>query len=188
MLETFGPRDEYGMESPVISPVDRRVAVDRTLPDGQDVYILDPDPQRFTFVKGRDATPIWSPDGRSVPYQSNESGTLEFNVVPFLGKPRPLQVSTGGGIWPRWSADGQELYYLRLNDGMLVAVSVTVKGAELERGSTRELFRPRIVSSNVSFHKEYDVDPRGRFLINVPVQDAVTPAITLVENWKPPST
>jgi Tol biopolymer transport system component len=130
----------------------------------------------------------FSPDGQFVAYQSIETPGREINVVRLLGKARPLQVSKGGGIWPQWSPDRNELYYLRL-DGMLMAVSLIEKGAELERGDEQELFRPRIVSDNVSPLWQYDVarkgEHRGHFLINV--EGAVTSPITLVLNWKPPS-
>jgi hypothetical protein len=72
---------------------------------------------------------------------------------------------------------------------MLMAVSLIEKGAELVRGDEQELFRPRIVSDNVSPLWQYDVarkgEHRGHFLINV--EGAVTSPITLVLNWKPPS-
>ncbi len=133
----------------------------------------------------------FSPSGLFVAYQSNESKTLEINVVPFSGKGNRVQVSTGGGIWPRWSPDGTELYYLRL-DGMLVSVSLTVKGTEIERGATRDVLRPPIVGFNADVHTGYDValkgDRRGQFLIIGPVQKSVTSRITLVQHWKPPTT
>lgn len=54
-----------------------------------------------------------SPDGRWVAYESTETGRDEIYVRPFPevdgGK---WQVSTGGGINPRWSGDGRELFYI----------------------------------------------------------------------------
>ena len=131
----------------------------------------------------------FSPNGLLVAYQSNESKTLEIKVVPILRNVRPVQVSLDGGIWPRWSPDGEELYYLRL-DGMLMAVAINFSGAEVSRGVPRELWRPRIVGFNVDLHTGYDVAlagvRRGQFLISEPVKDAVTLPITLVQNWNPP--
>ena len=54
-----------------------------------------------------------SSDGRWVAYESTETGRDEVYVRPFPdvngGK---WQVSTGGGINPRWSHDGREIFYV----------------------------------------------------------------------------
>jgi hypothetical protein len=64
----------------------------------------------------------FSPDGRWVAYQSNESGRHEIYVRPFVEPTASAatgdraggqwQVSTAGGIYPRWRPDGKELYYI----------------------------------------------------------------------------
>jgi Tol biopolymer transport system component len=55
----------------------------------------------------------FSPDGRFVAYQSNESGSNEIYVQTF---PDPMggkwTISKGGGQWPVWRKDGKELFYL----------------------------------------------------------------------------
>jgi serine/threonine-protein kinase len=53
-----------------------------------------------------------SPDGRWLAFESNESETWEVYVQPFGAEatgPRHT-VSTKGGVQPRWSANGQELF------------------------------------------------------------------------------
>ena len=54
-----------------------------------------------------------SPDGKWLAYQSNETGRAEIYIKPFPEGPGKWQVSTDGGIWPRWRRDGKGLY-LRL--------------------------------------------------------------------------
>src|SRR5204863_116238 len=54
---------------------------------------------------------VIAPDGRWLAYQSNESGRYEVYVQPFPGGGRPIPISTGGGVFPRWSSDGRELYF-----------------------------------------------------------------------------
>ena len=81
-----------------------------------------------------------SPDGRRVAYQSNESGRYEIHVRPFAGPLAPdaadgrgggqWQVSTAGGITPRWGRGGKELHYLA-PDGTLMAAPIVVTGATL---------------------------------------------------------
>ena len=55
----------------------------------------------------------FSPDGRWVAYQTNESERFEVVVQPFPDAGGKWQVSTNGGAAPRWRADGKEIYYRR---------------------------------------------------------------------------
>ena len=133
----------------------------------------------------------FSPDGRYVAYQSNESGQFEIYVRPFPSQPdgqRQL-VSTLGGIAPRWRPDGKELYYIA-PDGTLMAAPIALKGTALEPGVPTPLFQPPIVAGgvNATNPQQYDVAPDGRFLINVNTEDATTSPITLLLNWKAAST
>ena len=50
-----------------------------------------------------ETTPMFSPDGRWLAYVSDELGRSEVYVVPFPGPGGKLQVSTRGGVDPRWS-------------------------------------------------------------------------------------
>ena len=54
----------------------------------------------------------FSPNGRWVAYQSNESRQVEIYVRPFPGPGSQWQVSTAGGSQPRWRPDGKELFYV----------------------------------------------------------------------------
>src|SRR5262249_35752586 len=54
----------------------------------------------------------FSPDGRWVAYETNESGRFEIVVQPFPVPTGKWQVSTAGGMQPRWRADGKELYFI----------------------------------------------------------------------------
>ncbi len=53
----------------------------------------------------------FSPDGRWVAFQSNESGTTQIHVRPSRGPGAGWQVTTAGGTQPRWRPDGRELFY-----------------------------------------------------------------------------
>src|SRR5262249_56218270 len=63
----------------------------------------------------------FSPDGRWIAFDSNESGRHEVYVgsVPSLAERR--LVSSAGGVQPIWRNDGKELFYLA-PDGKLTAV------------------------------------------------------------------
>jgi eukaryotic-like serine/threonine-protein kinase len=129
----------------------------------------------------------FSPDGQWVAYRSNESGRFEVYVRPFHGPGGQWQVSTAGGIAPRWRHDGKELYYIA-PDARLMAVPITTKGTTLEPGTPLTLFQTRIVGGGSYINRpQYDVAPDGRFLINGAMEATAVPPITLIQNWKPPA-
>jgi Tol biopolymer transport system component len=131
----------------------------------------------------------FSPDGRWVAYQTNESNRFEIVVQPF---PNPggvkWQVSTGGGVAPRWRHDGRELYFIA-PDGMLMAVPVANTGVVFEYGTPTALFQSRIAGGgSVGVNKpNYDVSRDGRFLVVQPVEESSAFPITLILNWGPPA-
>jgi len=70
--------------------------------------------------------PAFSPDGRWLAYESNETGTNEVYVRPYPGPGGRWQISTGGGGFALWSRDGRELLFETL-DWRVMAVSYTAK-------------------------------------------------------------
>ena len=137
----------------------------------------------------------FSPDGRWVAYESNESGRDEIYIRPFAGPAASgagapaasgqWQVSTTGGVFPRWRADGRELYYLAPNSA-LMAAPITVTGASVAPGAPVALFPTRIYGGGADGGqgRNYDVTRDGRFLINTVLDEAAAP-ITLIRNWNP---
>jgi Tol biopolymer transport system component len=140
--------------------------------------------------------PMFSPDGRWVAYHSDESGRGEVYVRPFVdpgtggGAPKlgagRWQVSTAGGVFPVWRADGRELYFLS-PEGALMAAGVEVEGASLRPGTPVKLFDTRILGGGKdnATGRQYDVAADGRFLVNE-MPEGETPPITLLQNWRPP--
>src|SRR5207244_4706720 len=69
------------------------------------------------FIKGgsTEAFPAFSPDGRWLAYQSDESGATEVYVrafpPPAAGQGGRWQVSNSGGRAPHWSRSGHDLLY-----------------------------------------------------------------------------
>ncbi len=125
-----------------------------------------------------------SPDGRWVAYQTNESGRFEVVVQSFPDVGGKWQVSTAGGVSPRWRADGKELYFLA-PDATMTAVPVTAAGTSFAAGTPVTLFPARIVDGGTLARSrpQYAVARDGRFLINQPVADATAEPITLILNW-----
>jgi Tol biopolymer transport system component len=159
---------------------------------GYDLWVLplDGDKKPFVFLSTpfEERTGEFSPDGKWVAYQSTESGRYEIYVRPFPGPGGQWQVSTSGGIQPRWRRDGRELYYIA-PDGTLMAAAVAANGAAFEPGVPMALFRPRIWGggTNTGSRQQYDVAADGRFLVNLTTGDESTAPITLLMNWRPPA-
>jgi len=152
-----------------------------TLPLGND----EAEPVQFVRTRFDERDGQFSPDGKWVAYQSNESGRLEVYVQRFRGGGR-WQISTNGGAQVRWSDDGDELFFLTL-DGQLMAVPVNVTtGEALEAGAPQPLFTPRIGRGvQTSNRQQYMVSSGGeRFLINALVLDATRTPIRMVLHWK----
>jgi serine/threonine-protein kinase len=87
-------------------------------------------PESFLQDGFNDTRAVFSPDGRWLAYQSNESGGSEVNVRPFpppaSGQGGKWPLSNSGGQTPVWSQNGRDLFY-RSGD-QIMAVSYTVKG------------------------------------------------------------
>ena len=119
-----------------------------------------------------------SPDGRWVAYVSTESGRRDVYVRPFDGTAEAIQISTSGGITPRWRRDGRELYYLAPG-GNMVAVAVQ-DGAGFHVGNPAHLFHVEVATDDFG---QYDVSPDGqRFLVNTG-GGSQAPSVTVDMNW-----
>jgi len=125
--------------------------------------------------------PRFSPDGRWIAYQSNESGQADVFVQAFPGPGQKLRISTDGGGVPRWRADGRELFYVTPT-GILMAVTMA-GSARLEPGIPQRLFQTPIASPGLNID-QYDVSADGqRFVVLTPSQDSRQTPITVVVNW-----
>jgi Tol biopolymer transport system component len=117
-----------------------------------------------------------SPDGKWIAYGSNENetGGPQIYVKPFPSGPGKWQVSTAGGLWPRWRGDGAELYFMlpgnRNSRGSMMAVEIQVTGTSIQPGVPRALFESGYFSlGHTNSYHHYAVSPDGqRFLIERP--------------------
>jgi eukaryotic-like serine/threonine-protein kinase len=128
-----------------------------------------------------------SPNARWIAYTSNETGRPQILVQSFPDPSRArAQVSHTGGILPRWSRDGRELFYV--DDGRIFAVPVRTTST-FEFGPSTDVFGAVVLGQGPPGYLTgpaypYDVTPDGqRFLVSsFPLPDPGAP-ITVVTNW-----
>ena len=155
---------------------------------GTDLWVLPLDTRRPRIFLQTEANELWaqfSPDGRWVAFQSNATGRYEIYVRPFEAHGGLVPVSTGGGVYPRWSRDGRELYFVA-PDARMMAARIHATATTLQADVPEPLFATQKLGGgqNVIAHgHQYDVARDGRFLINMDVE-ASGPPIVLLMNWR----
>jgi serine/threonine-protein kinase len=82
------------------------------------------EPSVFLNGPANESFATFSPDGRWLACQSDETGTDEVYVRPFPGPGGKFPVSTNGGTAPLWSPSSKELFYGRSGRIMVTAYSV----------------------------------------------------------------
>jgi Tol biopolymer transport system component len=163
---------------------------------GWDLWVLPTSGEKkpFPFLK----TPFaerdgqFSPDGKWIAYQSDESGRSEIYARPFPGPGGNFQISSNGGAQARWNKNGKEIFYVSLDSKMMAApVKLSSDGQSVETGTPAALFPVRIVGGPESSvgRQEYAVSSDGlRFLVNLAVDEGTTSPITIIYNWHPKAT
>jgi Tol biopolymer transport system component len=126
------------------------------------------------FSEGWGAT--FSPDGRWVAFESNESGQNEIYVARFDNPKEKWRISTSGGESPHWRHDGKELFYVS-GERKMTSVSIQA-GEKFDFGGSTPLFT--VDRTGV----DYDVSPDGqRFLINASVVESQSLPFNVVIDW-----
>ena len=158
---------------------------------GWDIWLLPMDGDRKPFpvvqteFEERDAQ--FSPDGKWIAYQSNESGRFEIYMQPFPGTGTKIQISTNGGAQVRWRPDGKELFYIALDERiMAVPIRTSSDGKTIEAGTPLPLFGTHVGGAVQGiFRPQYMLSPDGqRFLMSTVAEEAASP-ITVILNWHP---
>jgi len=137
-------------------------------------------PTVFLKTPAAEQNPEFSPDGRWLAYQSDESGRVEVYVRPFPAGDRKWQVSSLGGSYPTWSPTGHVLYY-GTPESQIMEVPFAVAGDSFAPERPR-LWSP--VKFSAGFYGRYALHPDGRrFAIGRTAEDAERgDQITLVFN------
>ena len=146
-------RKETGADLAIVSMADGRV-------------------RSFAQTEADEPTGTFSPDGKWIAYESDESGRAEVYVRSSAGAPGRWQISTDGGGNPRW-VRGSEIIFQ--NGPKLM--SVTVQTQPAFSAAPALLLVERALSN-------YDVAADGRILIvEAPDTTAAPGQMNVVLNW-----
>jgi serine/threonine-protein kinase len=126
----------------------------------------------------RELEGAFSPDGRWVAYQSDESGRFEVYVQAYPGPGTRIQVSTEGGLAPVWNPRGGELFY----EAPAGVISVRIVNGR-PVAPPAKLFA--FTSGAAILTRAWDVSPDGqRFLAVEPAEaGAASSQLNIVSNW-----
>ncbi len=139
-------------------------------------------PLPWAQTRFNESSPRFSPDGRWIAYQSDESGDPEIYVALTRGGGGKMRISPAGGQSPRWRADGKELYYVGPG-GVVTAVGMT-PGTPLGAGAPVPLFRVAQRVEQTGGVATYDVAADGsRFLIGIPTDLDRESQVHVILNW-----
>lgn len=160
-----------------------------------DICVVSPGEEARPLLDGphREYGPAFSANGRWLAYVSTETGRGEVYVQGYPAGERQA-VSTGGGVGPRWSSRGDELFFGGDHEGTrtLFAVPVRESGDGLEIGEPEPLFAmvtPLPNGTTVAYefpsnaNTTYDVFQDGqRFVMSRGVQEPRR-EIVIVQNF-----
>jgi len=149
--------------------------------DTIDTYLMDvATGEKTLFAKGGGGADF-SPDGRY----------LTYTAVPQEGPPNILvravsgdgqwQVSTDGGAYSRWSADGREIFYINHDELMRVPVSTQ---STFHAGTPEKLFGDLQRFTYNATMTNYAVSPDGQtFVFVAPEENTATDRVAVALNW-----
>lgn len=131
----------------------------------QDIWVIGiPEPggertpaRPFVKTNYSESSPRFSPDGRWMAYQSNESGRFEIYVRSYPDGETVRQVSTEGGSEPVWPSRGTDLLY-RGTKSMMMAAAITLS-PEFTVG------KPRVLFDASGYESAFDAPADGRRLL-----------------------
>jgi serine/threonine protein kinase/Tol biopolymer transport system component len=167
------------------SPDGRQLAVQMWMSEQIDIYTIslsDPNdvkPVPFETTEQFQRKAAWSPCGKWIAYQSEETGRSDIFVRPYPGPGTKVAVSSDGGREPLWSPDGSELYYR--NRKQVIAAKIETE-PEFKVVDTQILFDDEYYSCAMC--RTYDIAPDGRFLMLYDPRDSSRPKIHVVVNWR----
>ena len=101
-------------------------------------------------------------------------------VTSFPGRVGKWLISENGGILPRWSVRGDEIYYVSQDHSVVFAAAVGEESGRFQVSSVKRLFSAQMISGR---GYPYDVSRDGKRFLVVASAGLTTSPLTLVIDW-----
>jgi Tol biopolymer transport system component len=95
-------------------------------------------PVQLTYATGVEDHPSWSPDGRTLAYDAQQTGTWDVWLVP-VGSTQPVNRTVdepGDSYYPTWSPDGTQIAFFSSRDGGGIFVMPALAGVARKVSNT----------------------------------------------------
>ncbi len=122
-------------------------------------------PTSFLSTAAIEREPMFSPDGKWLAYQANDTGRFEIYVRPFPGPGGTWLISTAGGITPTWSRKRHELLY-RSPDNQVMVAAYSATGTSF-RAETPRLWAEGYIGPQTG-QRSFDLHPDGERIAVAP--------------------
>lgn len=124
----------------------------------------------FVEIEGQ-----FSKDGKWIAYESHESGKAEVYIKPFPGPGAKIQISSDGGVMPRWNKDGTRLFFANKKELLMARID------EALQSKTPQPIR--LFEHSSRFH-DFEVVSDHEFLMITIDELLSPPPIHLILNWQ----
>ena len=122
-------------------------------------------PTSFLSTAATEREPMFSPDGKWLAYQANDTGRFEIYVRPFPGPGGTWRISTAGGTTPTWSRTRRELLY-RSPENQLMVAAYTASGDSF-RAEKPRLWAEGYIGPQTG-QRSFDLHPDGERVVVAP--------------------
>jgi Tol biopolymer transport system component len=155
---------------------------------GEDVYVISPGGTGVRPVvqsAANETGGVISPDGQWLAYASGDlSGSVVY-ISSLKDPARRWRVDDDGGYMPRWSPDGQELFYLGgARRNRMMAVEVKPGSGLLSPSKPRLLFEQDMGISIGFGLPRYDIMPDGQRFVFATAEVTALTEIRMVLDWR----
>jgi serine/threonine-protein kinase len=120
-------------------------------------------PEPFLTTSFDERHPAFSPDGRWIAYDSNETGAQQFFVKAYPDTGGKWQISTDGGRLPMWSRNGRELFF-RNNENQIMVAAYTARADSFLPEKPRQWSETKLFDVFNNNHN-FDLAPDGKHIV-----------------------
>jgi serine/threonine-protein kinase len=132
-------------QSVSLSPDSKRIALTTQEGGGSDIWVYDPQRDamsRLTFAGGLNSSPIWSPDGQFVVFESFGKGMFQARADG-ASQPQALTESKSVQLPTSFTPDGKRLGYMDFGAGssQMWTVPLENQGGQLKAGKPEQFLK-----------------------------------------------